>query len=141
MFAFVCGIVSVMRRARSYSIVDHELLHGGYFQKLSHETLALYLFLAVVGDPEGKSFYSEATIEKILRFRPNTLHHVTAELIEAGLISYRKPYWWVMSLSHPASDRGPGSRERDEICVSEKSGPIETIVSKLMQAIGRRWRC
>ena len=46
-----------MRWAKSYSIVDHGLLHGGYFHRLSHEAPSLYLFLVVVGDRDGKSYY------------------------------------------------------------------------------------
>lgn len=49
-----------MRRARRYSIVDHAILHGEYFKKLRHADLALYLFFILVGDGDGKSFYSEA---------------------------------------------------------------------------------
>lgn len=56
-----------MRRARSYSIVDHQLLNGGYLHRLSHEALALYLFLVVVADRGGKSFWSEKSISQILR--------------------------------------------------------------------------
>lgn len=128
-----------MRRARTYSIVDHELLHGGYFQRLSHEALALYLFLAVVGDPRGKSFYSDAAIHNILNLRHDALGAAREELIQTGLISYRKPYWQVRSLTDPIAGRERASRERTQICASKKSRPIAAMVSKLMQAV-RRWQ-
>lgn len=87
-----------MRSAKSYSIVDHGLLHGGYFHRLSHQALALYLFLVVVGDREGKSFYAEQTIMEILRFTISEWKYSLEELIESGLIEYRRPYFWVKSL-------------------------------------------
>jgi len=52
----------MMRQAKSYSIIDHYLLHGGYLHRLSHEAMVLYLFLALVGDKSGRSFYADATI-------------------------------------------------------------------------------
>jgi len=34
-----------MRWARSHSIIDHDLLQGGYLHRLRHESIILYLFL------------------------------------------------------------------------------------------------
>ena len=91
-----------MRQAKSYSIVDHRLLHGGFLARLTHRALALYLFLCVVGDLDGRSFYSDQSVCKILRFSFTETISARSELIRAGLIDYRSPYWWVKSLSHPA---------------------------------------
>jgi hypothetical protein len=88
----------VMRWAKSYSIVDHQLLHRGFFQKLSHQALALYLFLVVVGDAQGRSYYADRTIQGILRLSDSDLSVARDKLIEAGLINYRGPYWWVRNL-------------------------------------------
>jgi len=87
------------RQARSYSIVDHELLHGGYLERLTHRALALYLFLAVVGDYEGKSFYSDFSVGDILRMGHEEICLAKEELISEGLISYKRPYWQVMTLT------------------------------------------
>ena len=87
-----------MRWAKSYSIVDHQLLHGGFFQKLSHQALALYLFLVVVGDAQGRSYYADLTIQGILRLSERDLSVAREALIKAGLIDYHKPYWWVRNL-------------------------------------------
>lgn len=87
------------RAARSYSIVDHELLHGGYLRRLSHQAMALYLFLVVVGNREGRSFYGEATIAGILRFTAAELRHSIQELAGSGLVEYRRPYFHVKNLA------------------------------------------
>jgi len=87
-----------MRKAKSYSIVDHQLLHGGYFHKLSHQALALYLFLLVVGDREGRSYYSERTITSILRLDRASFTKARSEIIRENLVRYSPPYFWVQNI-------------------------------------------
>lgn len=126
-----------MRTAQSYSIVDHRLLRGGYLARLSHESMALYLFLVVVGDREGRSFYGDATICGILRLSARVLDGVRQELVFSGLIRYRRPYWWVLSLSSthtpqiatkkaPLADRAGG-------CLN----PIRGVVPEAFKALLR----
>ena len=79
--------------------MDHALLHGGYLGRLSHAALALYLFLVVVGDREGRSFYSDALIGDILRLSGLALTDARCELLTAGLVRYQQPYWRVDSLT------------------------------------------
>ena len=103
-----------MRWARSYSIVDHQLLHGGYCRRLSHQALTLYLFVVVVGDSQGKSFYADPTIGRILRLSDADLALARNALIQEGLITYHKPYWWVNNLSLPQCKR-PTQRVRSSV--------------------------
>lgn len=90
-----------MRRAKSYSIVDHEILHSGFFQKLSVDALAFYLFLVVVGDQEGRSYYAERTIMSILRIDGQRFVAARDELVQSGLIRNCSPYFWVLNLTSP----------------------------------------
>lgn len=87
-----------MRWARSYSIIDHQILHGRYLHRLSHASMILYLFLVVVGDPQGRSFDSDRSIMEILRLSGPKLHHAREELISEGLVSYKRPYWEVKNI-------------------------------------------
>lgn len=87
-----------MRWAKSYSIVDHQLLHQGFFQRLSVEALALYLFLVVVSDRDGKSYYAERTLVEILRLSSQCFSKALNELTFCGLIDYRRPYFWVKNI-------------------------------------------
>jgi len=95
-----------MRWAQSYSIIDHEILHGGYLHRLRHESMVLYLFLVVVGDREGRSFYAETTIMDILRLGGKELEGARSQLIAEGLIEYRRPYWWVLNIEGRMSHGG-----------------------------------
>jgi len=108
-----------MRWARSYSIIDHQILHGRYLHRLSHESMILYLFLVVVGDPQGRSFYSDRSIMEILRLSVSALHHAREELISEGLISYRRPYWELKNLpqrrDHKANNTLSSGRPEAEL--------------------------
>jgi hypothetical protein len=88
-----------MRRAKSYSIIDHQFLHEGYFEKLSHESLILYLFLVLVGDKNGSSYWADPTITKLVRLDKLKLNSARMELMAEGLITYNKPYWKVNNIS------------------------------------------
>lgn len=96
----------LMRWAKSYSIIDHNILHGGYLQRMSREAMALYLFLVVVGDKNGRSFYSESSIMEVLRLEPVELHQAVSELCAMRLIDYRRPYWYVRDISEGGEDDG-----------------------------------
>ena len=61
--------------------------------------MILYLFLVVVGDRQGRSFYSDRSIIEILRLSGPALHHAREELISEALVSYKRPYWEVKNIS------------------------------------------
>jgi hypothetical protein len=91
--------------------VDHELLHGKYLHRLSHEALSFYLFLVVVGDCEGKSFYGERSISGILRLSAEQFSRARQELITMGLIISRGPYLWVQNLKSSYEQRGTEKKD------------------------------
>lgn len=91
-----------MRQAKSYSIVDHQLLHGGFLARLTRTALALYLFLCVVGDKEGKSYYGDVSVMQILRLSQRELDLARSELVTSRLIEYRRPYTQVLCLTKPS---------------------------------------
>jgi hypothetical protein len=65
----------------------------------SSEALALYLFLVTVSDADGLSWYSEATLCRILSWDTTQLHEARRELCEADLVAYQKPLYQVLNLS------------------------------------------
>lgn len=117
-----------MRWAQSYSIVDHALLHGGHFRRLSHQALSLYLFLVVVGDPDGKSYYGERTIGEVLRLDSDHFRCARRELVDAGIVSFSSPYFWVKNLkpvreqsksAATPQDHRPNDEERLKLLVKQ----------------------
>lgn len=119
-----------MRWAKSYSIVDHEILHGGYLHRLSHESMVLYLFLVVVGDRDGRSFYADITIRDIVRLSERGLNSARQQLIKVGLIDYQRPYWWVRNIPCIGEvayrEKGEKSHGRTETKDTLSSGGNET---------------
>lgn len=93
------NIIVPMRWAKSYSIIDHKLLHGKYLHRLSHNSMVLYLFLAVVSNSNGKNYYAKETVSKILRIPIDMLEYASHELIQEGLIDYEKPYWYIKNIT------------------------------------------
>jgi hypothetical protein len=109
-----------MRWAKSYSIVDHLLLHGGYLRRLSVSAMSLYLFLVVVGDRDGRSFYSEVNIMEILRLPEEELAAARLQLMEEGLIDYQRPHWWVKTLEQQRRPGRPSPRPAVEAQVADR---------------------
>lgn len=86
------------RVPRQFSWVDHRLVRDKHTCGLSHQSLALYLFLVVVSDADGVSYYSDAAIERYLNQGSIMTAQARRELCGAGLIAYSRPLYQVLSL-------------------------------------------
>ena len=89
---------------RQFSWIDQRLVRDRHIQGRSPEALALYLFLCTVADAQGASYYSDVSAGRHLTFAPAQLRSARAELMAAGLITWRAPFYQVLSL-----ESGPGS--------------------------------
>ena len=83
---------------RQFSWIDQRLVRDGHIQNRSPESLALYLFLCTVADAQGASYYSDTAAGKILSFSSARLRGARTELVTAGLIAYRSPFYQILSL-------------------------------------------
>src|SRR5437870_10883711 len=86
--------------ASGWSWVDRRFLreHGDY---LSRDAVLLYLFLAVVADRHGLSFYSDHTLTSRLRLSQEALQRARQELLDRDLIAQQLPLVQVLSLPAP----------------------------------------
>jgi hypothetical protein len=91
---------------RQFSWIDQRLVRDGRIQGRSPEALALYLLLCTVADAQGISYYSDASTGRILSLASGTLRAARNELVAAGLIAYRAPFYQVLSLD---AEPGTGS--------------------------------
>ena len=66
------------------------------------EAWALYLFLVTVGDAQGLSYYSDASLTARVPLDRPELRHARSALIDAGLIRLRAP-----AVSGPLARRRP----------------------------------
>jgi hypothetical protein len=81
--------------------VDQRLVRDGHIAECSHQALALYLFLIVVSDAKGLSFYSDAAVIRHLSMDDLELESARQNLIRVGLISYARPLYQVLALDAP----------------------------------------
>ena len=108
-----------------FSWVDQRLVRQGYVHRCDHATLALYLVLVTVADAEGLSYYSDASLERMLRLDHAGLCAARSELAAAGLVVYQKPLYQVLALEQPERLSAPGSR----------SGQARSLKEVLAQAL------
>lgn len=87
----------------SFNWVDHRLVREHYLERCDCTALALYLFLVVVSDAQGLSYYSDASLCRRLKLDPLQLSAARAVLEKADLIAYHKPLYQVLSLDSTAS--------------------------------------
>ena len=83
---------------RQFSWIDHRLVRERHIQGPSPSALSLYLFLCTVGDARGMSYYSDGAAGGLLEFSVGQLRDARGELMQAGLIAYRRPFYQVLSL-------------------------------------------
>ena len=104
-----------------FSWIDQQLVRQPrYLQRCDLGALALYLVLVTVADAEGLSYYSDSTLERLLRMEGRQLPDARRQLCEAGLVVYEQPLYQVLSLQQLASEpaatpRAGQSRSAKEI--------------------------
>lgn len=101
-------IVADRRRAigrNGFGWIDRKLVDGGFIDTLDGDQTRLYLFLAIVSDRDGLSFYGDRRIARSLRMTLDQLDAARRELQRMDLVAYRAPLYQVLSL--------PGSPCRD----------------------------
>lgn len=84
-----------------FSWVDQRLVRHGYVPRCDHAALALYLVLVTVADAEGLSYYSDASLERMLRLDHAGLCAARSGLAAAGLVVYQQPLYQVLALEPP----------------------------------------
>ena len=108
-----------LRRVPSqFSWLDHRLVRDRHICRCSHPALALYLFLVTVCDGQGLSYYSDASIGRLLRLDGAGRARARRELIDAGLIAFASPLYQVLALGPAAEPAAPTATVRLPAAVS-----------------------
>jgi hypothetical protein len=89
-----------------FSWIDQQLVRDRYLQHCDHGALALYLVLVTVADAEGLSYYSDATLERMLNMEHARLLGARHQLCQVGLLVYDKPLYQILSLALPLEVSG-----------------------------------
>ena len=81
-----------------FSWVDQRLVRDNFLRHADPAAWALYLVLVTVADAQGLSYYSEATLSRLLRMEPLQLADCRRQLMAADLLAYQKPLYQVLAL-------------------------------------------
>jgi hypothetical protein len=82
----------------TFGFIEHRFLNEGFFFTLTHCELLLYLFLVLVADRHGLSFYSYDKMCTLLRITVDEFISARDGLIEKDLIAFDGRTFQVLSL-------------------------------------------
>jgi hypothetical protein len=107
----------IRRRRGSFGWIEHRFVRDGFLEGLRHPEALLYVFLSIVADERGISFYSQDRIRQLLSIPyAHTLQGAIDELLDRNLLAYRSGIYQILDL--PASGglyhRSDDHRKPDE---------------------------
>jgi hypothetical protein len=82
----------------SFAFIEHRFLRQGFWCSLSHHELLLYLFLVIVADRNGLSYYGYDKICSLLQISVDEYILARDLLIEKDLIAFDGRLFQVLSL-------------------------------------------
>jgi hypothetical protein len=86
----------------SFAFIEHRFLRDGFWTSLSHHELLLYIFLLLVGDRNGLSYYSFDKLCTLLQVSLDDYLVARNALIHKDLIAFDGHLFQVLSLPpHP----------------------------------------
>ncbi len=127
----------VRRVPHQFSWLDQRLVHEHYLERCGLAAWSLYLFLVIVGDAQGLSYYADASVAKRLAVDGATPERARLELLREQLIAYEPPLYQVLALGRP-----PSPQTAKAACLSStpSSEPIaiQAHIRRLRQALEGR---
>ena len=123
----------VRKIAGSFAFVEHRFLRSGFFSVLTHHELLLYVFLVLVADRNGLSYYSYDKICILLKITLDDYIIARDGLIDKDLIAFNGHLFQVLSLpKQPPQDLAPLKNSDD--MQAHDPATIEQIITKSMGA-------
>ena len=101
----------VRKIENSFAWVDHSLMRNGYLQVMTHDDMALYLFLILAADRNGVSFYRKEKICDAVSLDFNQFEIARDRLINMTLIAFESysvlspnGYYQILPIKNAAPD-------------------------------------
>jgi hypothetical protein len=88
----------IRKIAGSFAFIEHRFLRHGFWSSLGHHELLLYLFLVIVADRNGLSYYCYDKICSLLQITVDDYILARNLLIEKDLIAFDGSLFQVLSL-------------------------------------------
>jgi len=99
----------------SFAFVEHRFLSGGFWSSLDPEQLLLYLFLILVADRNGISYYSYDKICTLVGLTLDEYIEARNTLIAKDLIAFNGTLFQVLSLPEKAVSPSAARGQTSEI--------------------------
>ena len=119
----------------SFAFIEHRFLREGFWESLTHHELLLYLFLILVADRNGVSYYSYDKILSFLKISMDDYLSSRNSLIEKDLIAFDGYFFQVLSLPQkPYIEPVRLLKSRDDM---EKNDPatVRNLISQSLKGI------
>jgi hypothetical protein len=123
----------VRRINGSFAFIEHRFLSDGFWQSLSHHELLLYLFLVLVADRYGLSYYRHDKICTLLKISLDEYILARDALMAKDLIAFDGLLFQVLSL--PEQGPLPAPRPIRESADMEARDPA-TIRQLITRSLG-----
>jgi hypothetical protein len=108
-----------------FSFIPHRFVLDGFLAALGQKELLLYLFLVVVSDRNGVSFYSYDRICTLLELNLDQYLASRNSLIKKDLIAFDGTLFQVLSLPHKPADQ----HER------QHRSPVDKLIQQAVKGI------
>jgi hypothetical protein len=110
-----------------FSFIPHRFVTNGFLAVLSQKEILLYLFLIIVSDRNGVSFYSYDAICTLLEITVDDYIEIRDALIKRDLIAFDGTLFQVLDL--------PGKPAQKEVKLSPQSHRKPEIQQLIQQSI------
>jgi hypothetical protein len=103
-----------------FSWIDQRLVRENFLRHGDPAAWALYLVLVTVADAQGLSYYSDASLSRLLKLDLLQLAQARQQLVVADLVVYQKPLTQVLALPVAALAPAPtGARVGQPVSVGD----------------------
>jgi len=117
----------VRRINGGFSFIPHRFITDGFVSSLNSQQLLLYLFLVLVSDRYGLSFYSYDSICSLLQMRIDEYIQARDNLVQKDLIAFDGTLFQVLELPPRPRIDSPSQ----DLCVT----PIAQLTNRLFEDV------
>jgi hypothetical protein len=112
----------------SFAFIEHRFLRDGFWSRLSQHELLLYVFLVLVADRQGLSYYSYDKLCPLLRFTLDDYLVARNALIEKDLIAFDGHLFQVLSLPQSPVQKPRDARQSPSHMTQADPATIRTLI-------------